>query len=528
MADCGMINRSGARSLLPWPAAAVAIVAAAPAWAATYEVAQPVVDAGMADAGPEGGSPEHPFATISACAEIAVAGDVCRVHAGTYRETVSPAHSGTSGAPIRFEVASGECVTVSGAEPLAAPFTDSGGGVWVASIAAPFDQLFSNGVMIWEAQWPNRTPGALFDRPHGVAAQGTGVMVGPDGGTLSQIVDPSIPPGDWTGATVFIIPGYRWQSDSRPVSAYDAATHTLTLDTTVPWAQTATQPLPSNPYYLFGTPLALDVQDEWTIEAAPGDAGGYRLLYESADDPAGHGLEYKARAYAFDVTQSSIEIVGFHVLGAAVRITGSGNTVDSLSIEYPTHLRAFNAYYTEGDVNRIVGDDNVWKNTIIEKSGSAGLIIAGNGNLVENDIANDVAYQATNHAGFDMDDFTAAYRGNIFAYNTVARSGRAGIFLYGSKNGRAVYDLVSQWALLTTDMGGIYAWGTDGEGGEIAYNELGGSSAFWSNGIYLDDATKHFVAHHNFVHDSTFFGYNIKEENAYFDNTAANVGAPFM
>lgn len=507
---------------------AVALVCVGPmllcgeARAAVYEVNQ------AAGSGTPDGSAAHPFATISACAQIAQAGDTCQVHTGTYRETISPGSSGTATQPIRFVVADGECATVSGTERLATSFNNMGGNLWVASVSDPIVQLFSNGTMIWEAQWPNRTPGALFDVPKGVAAQGTGVFATDGGGSVSVLVDPAIPPGDWTGATVFILPGYRWQSDSRPVAAYNPSTHTVTFDTAVPWAEKATQPVPSNQYYLYGSTLALDVQDEWVAVGPGADSGAYGLSYYSTDDPANHGLEYKKRLYAFDVAQSYIEIVGFHVFGAAVRVVGNGNTVDSLAIEYPTHLRSFNAYYTDGDVNRIVGDDNVWKNSIIEKSGSAGLIVAGNGNRIENNIANDIAYQATNHAGFDMNDWQTSYRGNVFAYNTVNRSGRSGIFQYGAKNGRVVLNRVLQWALLTNDMGGIYAWGTDGDGTEIAYNELGGSTAFWSNGVYLDDRTKHFIAHHNFVHDSTFFGFNIKEENEYFNNTTANVGTPFQ
>jgi hypothetical protein len=497
------------------------------AWATVYEVAQRGVDAGAA--GPPDGSLNSPFPTISACAAVAGPGDTCRVHAGTYRETISPKTNGTTTAPVRFVVADGECATVSGTEPLGVAFTNAGGNVWTAPVPAPIDQMFSGGAMIWEAQWPNRTPGALFDVPKARTGQGTGVFATADGGTTSILVDPNLPAGDWTGATVFILPGDRWQSDSRPVLAYDVASHTLTLDTTVPWAEKATQPIPANEYYLFGSTLALDVQDEWVVSAAAaGATQPYVLSYFSADDPANHGLEYKSRAYAFDVAATNVEIVGFHVFGAAVRVTGNGNVVDSIAIEYPTHLRSFDAYYTDGEVNRIVGDDNVWKNTIIEKSGSAGLIVAGNGNTIENNIANDVAYQATNHAGFDMDDWQKSYVGNVFAYNTVARSGRSGIFQYGARGGRVLMNRVSNWALLTNDMGGIYAWGTDGQGTEIAYNDVGGSSAFWSNGIYLDDRTKHFIAHHNYVHDSTFYGFCIKEENLYVSNTIANVGTPFL
>ena len=170
------------------------------------------------------------------------------------------------------------------------------------------------------------------------------------------------------------------------------------------------------------------------------------------------------RYYAFDVQQSYIEIVGLHAFASAVRLIGNHNTVDSLSVEYSSHLRSFNAYATQGAVNQIVGDDNTWKNSIIEKSGSAGLIVAGNRNLIENNIVTDVAYQATNNAGLDMDNWTVTYQGNQLVYNTVARSGRAGIFQLGSQNGRVLCNKISDWALLTNDIGGIYAWGTDGSG----------------------------------------------------------------
>lgn len=486
----------------------------APAGAAVYHVAQ------SSGSDQNDGSDAAPFATISRCATMTGPGDTCLVHAGVYRETVSPPRSGAEDAPILFQAADGECVTVSGTEPVTASFTQESPNLWSLPLDFAVEQLFSQGVMVWEAQWPNRAPGTMFDPPRAVAAPGTGVQTAA-GQSVTYLVDPDIPPGDWTGATVFILPGARWQSDSRPVKAYDEATHTITLDTTTPWAEASTQPIPSNHYYLYGSKLALDAPDEWLWSEG-------KLYYESADDPGGHGLEYKRRAYAFDVGASYVEIVGFHVFGAAVRLTGDHDTVDSLSIEYSSHLRSFDAYYTEGDVNRIVGDDNTWKNSIIDKSGSAGLLIQGDRNWIENNIARDVVYQATNHAGFDMDDWTHPYQGNVLVYNTVERSGRAGIFQSGAQGGRVLFNKVSDWALLTNDMGGIYSWGTDGAGTEIAYNELASSTAFWSNGIYLDDRTKHFVVHHNFVHDSTFYGFNIKEENHYFNNTVENVGAPFQ
>lgn len=482
--------------------------------AAVYHVAQ----RGGSDS--NSGTVTSPFATISACARIALPGDTCRVHSGIYRETVSPANSGREKDPIRFEVAPGECATVSGADLVTERFQRERGSLWVAQVADPVEQMFSRGEMIWEGQWPNRTRGLLFEAPRAVAAQGTGVHAVGDA-SVSTIVDPTIPDGDWTGALVYILPGSRWQSDSRPVSAYDPQTHTLTLDTTIPWAEASIRPMPTNQYFLYNSKLTLDVQDEWFWQDG-------RLYYYSLDDPSRHKLEYKKRAFGFDVTASYVEIAGFRVFGSAVRLNGQHNTVDSVVVEYSSHLRSFNAYYTEGDVNIILGDDNVWKNSEIAKSGSAGLIIRGNRNLVVNNVVTDTTYQATNHAGIEIPDQFRPYDGNQILFNTVTRSGRSGIYLYGAQNSRVLYNKVTEYALLTNDMGGIYAWGADGKNTEIAYNEVGYNKAFWGNGIYLDDNTKHFVVHHNYVHDSDFFGFTIKNENYFFNNTLARVGAPFL
>lgn len=466
------------------------------------------------------GTAARPFATISACARVALPGDVCRVHSGTYRETVSVAASGREGAPIRFEVAPGECATVSGAERVTAPFRREGGSIWVAAMTDPVEQLFSHGEMIWEGQWPNRTRGLLFEPPRATAAQGTGVQ-GVGDASVSTVVDPNIPDADWTGAMIYIMPGSRWQSDSRPIRAYDRDTHTLTLDTTTPWAEASIRPMPTNEYYLYDSKLTLDVQDEWFWQ-------GGRLHYYSSDDPGRHALEYKKRSFAFDVAGSYVEISGFRVFASAVRLNGHHDTVDSVVTEYSSHLRSFNAYYTEGDVNIILGDDNVWKNSEISKSGSAGLIIRGDRNVIVNNVVSDVTYQATNHAGIEIPDWSSPHGENQILFNTVTRSGRSGIYLYGAQESRVLYNKVTEYALLTNDMGGIYAWGTDGQNTEIAYNEVGHNRAFWGNGIYLDDNTRHFVVHHNYVHDSDYFGFTIKNENHFFNNTLSRVGAPFL
>jgi hypothetical protein len=65
------------------------------------------------------GSALKPFRTISVAAQRARAGDIVTVHAGTYRENVSPAFGGTSDINrITYQAASGEKVIIKGSEVI--------------------------------------------------------------------------------------------------------------------------------------------------------------------------------------------------------------------------------------------------------------------------------------------------------------------------------------------------------------------------------------------------------------------------
>ena len=147
-----MLRNRSLRHLLSISLPLACLLPAYPALANVFHVAQST----GSDA--NDGTEAHPFATISACAKVAQAGDTCRVQAGTYRETVSPVNSGMAGQPIRFEVAQGECATVSGVEPVTATFARDQGNIWVATLSDAVEQVFSNGNLVWEGQWPNRTP----------------------------------------------------------------------------------------------------------------------------------------------------------------------------------------------------------------------------------------------------------------------------------------------------------------------------------------------------------------------------------
>ena len=473
------------------------------------------------------GTESQPLLTIGACAALAQPGDVCTVHAGTYRETVTTPRSGTADAHIRFEAAPGECATVSGVDPLTLSWTAYAGSIVVAPTSASFIQLFANGQALNEARWPNADPGDLVHMPRAAAGIGT---------STTQLVATGAPAGDWTGAMVFVIPGQRWQSNTRTIAAYDPATSTITYDQPimptkviggVTEPETAIYPRYGDPYYLFGSLLALDSAGEWFLDAKAGQL----YLWPPGDaDPSTLAIEVKQRAYAFDVQgRAYVDVAGFGIFGAAIRLENTDHcTVDGVRAQYVSALRATDAYSTLGDVPSMSGTNNTWKNSVIEQSASAGLLVAGSGNVVENNIIHDVDTMVVNHAGIDFDDPTATFPNNLVAHNTVYRAARGGIYLYGVQASRALYNRVYDVALQTEDIGCIYSWGTDGSGTEIAYNEVSDIGCIYGTGIYLDDYTQRFIVHHNYIHDVSWYGGSFKNRNMFFDNTVLRAGvAPF-
>ena len=64
------------------------------------------------------GTDRQPFLTISRAAAMAMPGDTITVHAGTYREWVSPANGGTEEKRIVYRSAGDGEVIISGAEQV--------------------------------------------------------------------------------------------------------------------------------------------------------------------------------------------------------------------------------------------------------------------------------------------------------------------------------------------------------------------------------------------------------------------------
>jgi hypothetical protein len=86
------------------------------------------------------GSAGAPFKTVNRAAQIAVAGDIITVHAGTYREWINPARGGENDSKrIVYQAATGEIVYLKGSELVKGWKKEKGkDGVWKVTLPESF------------------------------------------------------------------------------------------------------------------------------------------------------------------------------------------------------------------------------------------------------------------------------------------------------------------------------------------------------------------------------------------------------
>jgi alpha-N-arabinofuranosidase len=146
--------------------AAVALAGLA-AFAAAAGAAEIHVAVGGKDADP--GTRTAPLRTIQRAADIAQPGDIIIVHAGVYRERVSPPHGGESDAKrITYQAAPGEKVEIKGSEPVK-DWVKVRDGVWKAVLPNSLFGGFNPYADLIRGDWfepkgrPHRTGAVYLD-----------------------------------------------------------------------------------------------------------------------------------------------------------------------------------------------------------------------------------------------------------------------------------------------------------------------------------------------------------------------------
>lgn len=437
-----------------------------------------------------------PFRTIQKAANIMVAGDRCYIRAGIYRETVTPAHSGTKTAPITFEPYKSEVVTISGADPIT-DWWHSRGHIYQApmpwSLGPGNDQVFVSGKMLNEARWPST--GSDLLRPT-LALAGAGSKAG-------EIDDPrlTMPAGYWAGATVWILGG------SHPWEPWIAQTGTVTSSEPgqikfTPGSPTGSDydPSPGSFYYLTNGPLSsLDSPEEWWY----GDGRLYLWMADGAE-PGHVVIQAKRRTLAFDLSNRAyIRVEGVHVFAASISMANASHCiVDHCTLKYLSHfVRNDKGWDTRDDTGVAVsGTGNILENSVIAWSAGNGVSVLGSGNDVINCVVRDCDYAGIDSAGIRV---TGSHQ--LVAHNTVFETGRTAILNRELKASRIVFNDISYFCMLTKDAGGTYCWETDGQGTVIGYNKFHDAldSLYpghpFTSGPYLDNGTSNTIVDHNIV-----------------------------
>lgn len=437
------------------------------------------------------GSLGAPFRTIQQAAQRAEPGDTVLVRGGTYRETVTPARSGTSSRPITYKPYNGERVTISGADRISG-WAAYGGSIFKApqgwDLGDGNNQVFVDGRMMIEARWPNTT--LDISRPKKAAFDDVSAS-----SSRATIEDDALPGGDgfWDGATIHFEPGEGWVSQTGNVS--DGGNGKLSFSYRSMGRKAG--PEAGDTYYLTGKFKALDTAAEWFRD----DDGTLFLWTPEGDNPEGHAVEAKRRENAFVLKgRTYLNIEGFDIFAAGVLTdrNSSNLRLSNLNASYVSHwTRQASGWEQPHDTGIYLdGEDNVISDSVVAYSAGHGIVLAGNNNRAENNVVRDAAYNAGDSAGI-----RTVGAGHVVTKNTVYNTGRSGIKLSNSADLTVTYNLVRDAMLQTTDGGGIYTFGMDGRGTEIAYNTVYNvrTGGYGGTGIFLDNNSSNYVLHHNLV-----------------------------
>jgi parallel beta-helix repeat protein len=446
------------------------------------------VSASAGDNDNAGTSLSAPFRTIQAAADRAQAGDTVQVRAGTYRETVTPAHSGAGGAPITFKNYNNEKVVVSGTERLTG-WSNHKGSIYKAKMGWTLgdgrNQVFVDGQMMIEARWPNTT----LDLSHPKQA----TLDNASGSTFYDAAA-SQSAGTWDGATIHFTPGQRWVSQTGKVTSSSPG------KLNVSYSRMSGDEVPKggDPYFLTGKFVALDSATEWFR-----DPDGTHYLWDpKGDDPDNHSVEVKRRDNAFDLRGlSNVRLDGIDLFAATV-VTDSGSSnlrLTGMDVRYPSHFTVMPRGWGQNNASGIdlEGRNNVISGCTIAYSAGHGIALGGSGSRAENNVIHDVAYNGGDHAAI-----RTTGSGHVVVYNTIYNTGRSGIKISNTTHVRVMYNDIHDVMLQTQDGGGIYTFGINGQS-EIAYNKVhhihgGGHGA---TALMLDNGSSGYVIHHNLVYD---------------------------
>lgn len=456
------------------------------------------------------GTIDAPFATIQHFADIAYPGDTCYIRAGTYRETVTPARSGNTVAPIIYRAYPGETVIVSGADPVSSGWASHSGTIYKTTamtwnLGKGKNQIFVNGLAMIEARWPNTTD-IMLPQFASIDAGSSYTSKGSSGYSTFVLNDADLTQANdyWVGAIVHATWSPRYHALTGEVTSSTSGTINAVMPLGIMPSGTMTD---YGVYYLTGHYGCLDAAGEWYYDDS---ASTLYLWVPGGGSPS--GVEAKARDCVFDldgISYTKINDVTIFASTIATDIYSSHVTLDGLTVSYPSHYTVIDAPIGDLPINTgqtgirntgviLDGEYNSIQNSTIAYSAGNGVSLIGNNNTVDSCTIHSVNYVATECGAVQTGG--RKNQGNRITDCTLYKSGRSILVHNNAQNlsilRNEMYD--NSCGGETGDLGVTYCIGTDGKGTEIAYNRI---HDFTYAGIYFDYSSHNFSVHHNVVWD---------------------------
>ena len=501
------------------------------------------------------GTEAKPLKTIQKAASLATAGDTVLIRAGTYRETVTPAHSGSNGAPITYMPYNNEKVVIDGADPIT-NWTNYSGSVYQAPMnwslnGGDGDQVFVDGQMMNYARYPNTS--LDVSNPTRITAD---TITNTSGGTWvykAAALD-GFPVNYWAGATIHTGETHNNLVETSTVLSSSPGSVTFTTNLI------GYNPAAHEQFYLTGKLCALDASGEWFRDPT---TNTLYLWTPTGDSPSNHVVEAKARTYGFELSgRSYVTIQGLNLLVCSINTSSASthNTINGIQALYVSHFeraapRDGNLWLLHMEDTGIIirGSNNILENSEIGFSAGNGVLLQGKntsfstGNVVTNNVIHDVDYAGVDCAGINAGAWwwnAATSTFNTISYNTIYNSGRDLIVFRNLASGRIVHNHLYNAGLQTDDGGALYTYSQNGKAFNdnrnpatvIAYNHISNDLTAYVNqssfnylfvvGIYLDDKSTNYVVHHNLVYgmsDAVFLNAG-SPNNLIFNNTLLGVG----
>ena len=313
--------------------------------------------------------------------------------------------------------------------------------------------------MMIEARWPNLADSDDLLNRADFRPIAKDAWTAGSGGTNAILRDAGLPeiPGGWAGGTIWYIGWYVPQTSTIAASSAGQ----------IEFPSEAPERFRDS-YYLTGKLGALDAEKEWFYD-------GSKLYLWAPGGGAPAHVEVKRRNFAFDLRgRSNITIRNLDVFAATVTTdaTSADITLDGIRAKYISHfvtLPAKDVIYSHSDDSgiRLMGSNNVIRNSIIEYSAGHGIVLGGEGCVADNNLIHDISYGGTYCCAIFPAPGSAH---NTIVRNTIFRTGRSAIdMVYGNKE--IAYNDIYEFGLLNTDLGAIYsARNTDLTGTRIHHN----------------------------------------------------------